>query len=128
MLYRALIAATLLFSAGFFAPQPVLGSCGDWLAHSSPPADEQVDSINQLAGQEPPPSPKRRCSGPGCQQSPMAPIPAPSAPSTDWRRVDLVCWFDVSCVVSSSYVRCHKEDFLDLAVGYDLGIERPPRV
>ena len=129
MLYRVLLAAALLISAGFLAPQSVLGSCGDWLAHPSMTAltsDHPIDSIAHSDTKAPLPIPKRPCNGPRCQQSPMTPIPAPSAPQTEFRRVDLAIWCDVPVIASCSYELSCKEDFLDLARGYVLGIYRPP--
>ena len=127
MLYRVLLTATLLLSAGLFAPQKVLGSCGDWLAHPMMNADDAAESAGQLAAQEGDPIPRRPCNGPGCRQSPLAPAPAPSAPPTEWRKIDLIGWYDHPAIVSLACERCDRDDFLCLSSGYDRGIDRPPR-
>ena len=49
MPYRFLIAAAMLFSASLYAPRPVLGSCGDWLAHPNLPEAEQESRVTEAA-------------------------------------------------------------------------------
>ena len=127
MLYRVFLTVTLLFSAGFFAPQAALGSCGDWLAHPVTSEDDHAEASDHFAAQVPDSFPKRPCDGPGCRQAPAAPASAPSASTTDWRRIDLIgCRID-SVVVTRFYERCYRNDVFDLAKGHDLGIYRPPQ-
>lgn len=127
MPFRFPIAAVLLISAAALAPQTVLGSCGDWLAHAGLepenvlqfPADRDVENAGS--------SPSKPCNGPGCRQAPLAPLPVPSDSTTISKRVDLVCWADSSQVVSCLSERGVVEDRLVLARGYQLGIYRPPQ-
>jgi hypothetical protein len=147
MPYRILFAAAMLCSASLVAPRPVLGSCGDWLAHSSNPRSgeesrsDQVSRVGQgsQVGQEsrvtksasadflPPRSPSRPCDGPGCQQSPIAPLPSPSSPTSDSRLVDLACSSNPPLALRRSATRIRFDDSTVIPRGCMLDIDRPPK-
>ena len=123
MLRLLLTTVVLLVAAASLAPQTVQASCGDWLAHSLPPAESEaeINGSNETPMQPPP------CEGPLCQRSPVTPQPVPPAPTVERERHE-VAWLRQTLTIRSALdARWSEEPRFHLSSGHALGIERPPQ-